>query len=226
MSESPETILANRLKSELQNCTGFQDDAASRNRKDAFDYYFQRPRGDEKIGRSNYVSGDMSAMTEAVAAQMMEAFSAKQIVDYDSLGPEDEEQAQLESAAVQYLVMGTNKGRLQIKSAIKEALMCRNGVAYIDAQDKRELKTRRLGNVEPDALAELLADDDIVSHDYDEDTKELSVTKRVTSRRLVVESKSMENFLYHAQWYENSLAEIPVCAIRHVDTRMRTTPRP
>jgi hypothetical protein len=211
--------LAQAIATQLFNCSGFDGDTLSQQRTQALDYYFQRPRGDEVEGRAQVVSGDVSAMVEATVAQMMEAFSSSRIVDFDPLDASDEDQAQLESEAVQYYVMGRENGFLQLTAAIKEALLLRNGVIKIEAVDKTERKTRRLGNVEPEALPGLIGGNDMVAHDYDEDTGELSVTSKETTRHFVMTSESLENFLYHAEWHQPTLEGIPICALRHIDTR-------
>jgi len=216
---SDESALIQSLKSQLMHCAGFEGGVLSRDRILAMDAYFQRPRGDEVEGRAQVVSGDVSAMVEATVAAMMEAFSSERICEFDPLDSDDEDQAQLESDAVQYYVMKRENGFLQMTMAIKEALLQRNGVIKIEAVDKTERKTRRLGNVEPDALAELISDDAVVDHNYDRETGELSVTIKQTVREFVMTSESMENFLYFEAWKMPTLTGIPLCALRHVDTR-------
>jgi hypothetical protein len=216
---SDEATLIQSLKSQLLHCAGWDGDQISQDRELALNYYFQRPRGDEVEGRAQVVSGDVSAMVEATVAQMMEAFSSDRICEFDPLDSDDEDQAQLESDAVQYYVMKRENGFLQMTMAIKEALLQRNGVIKIEAVDKTERKTRRLGNVEPAALAELISGDEVVAHDYDDDTGELSVTVKQTSRDFVMTSESLENFLYFEAWHMPTLTGIPICALRHMDTR-------
>ena len=109
--------LAGKLKTQLQQCEGFDGDEVSAARKQALDYYFQRPRGDEVIGRAAVVSGDVSAMVEATLAQMMEAFSSDRVCDFDPVDADDESQAQLESEAVQWFVMGRENGFLELLPA-------------------------------------------------------------------------------------------------------------
>jgi len=213
------STLAQKLRTQLQHCEGFDGDTVSKAREDALNYYFQRERGDEVVGRSAVVSGDVSAMVEATLAQMMEAFSSDRICDFDPLDAEDETQAQLESEAVQWFVMGRENGFLVLLSAIKEALLLRNGVIKIEAVDRTERRTRRLANVEPVALAELITPDEVVAHKYDEDTKELHVTVEVTRREFQMRSVSLENFLYYSDWCHPTLEGIPIVAERHVDTR-------
>ncbi len=211
--------LANKIKTQLQNCEGFDGDSVSQQREQALDYYFQRARGDEVVGRSAVVSGDVSAMVEATLAQMMEAFSSDRICDFDPFDAEDETQAQLESEAVQYFVMGRENGFLELLSAIKEALLLRNGIIKIEAIDKTVRRTRRLANVEPAALAELLAPDDVVKHKYDEDSQDLLITIEGTTREFSMQSVPLENFLYYAEWNQPTLDGIPIVAERHLDTR-------
>ena len=211
--------LAQSIQAQLVHLSGYDGDELSREREKALDYYFQRTRGDEVEGRAQVVSGDVSAMVEATVASMMEAFSSDRIVDFDPIDAADENQAQLESEAVQYYVMGRENGFLQLTMAIKEALLLRNGVIKIEAVDKTERKTRRLGNVDPEALTELISGDDVVSHHYHADTRELSVTIKQTTREFVMTSESLENFIYFEAWHMPTLTGIPICALRHIDTR-------
>lgn len=211
--------LAQKIKTELMHCEGFDGDSISKARTDALDYYFQRERGDEVVGRSAVVSGDVSAMVEATLAQMMEAFSSDRICDFDPMDAEDETQAQLESEAVQWFVMGRENGFLELLAAIKECLLLRNGVIKIEAIDKVERRTKRFGNVEPTALAELLTEDNVVGHEYDEETQELLLTVEATRRDFQMRSVPLENFLYHSEWHQPTLDGIPVVAERHIDTR-------
>ena len=217
MSDVP--TMAQKLKQQLQHCEGFDGDTVSEQREEALNYYFQRARGDEVAGRSAVVSGDVSAMVEATLAQMMDAFSSDRICDFDPLDAEDEDQAQLESEAVQWFVMGRENGFIELVSAIKEALLMRNGVIGIDAEDVTVRRVKRLVNVEPAALAELLAPDDVVAHKYDADTQELNLTIETTKREFRMQAVSLENFLYYSEWTRPTLEGIPICAVRHIDTR-------
>ena len=216
---SDEATLAQSLKQQLLHCAGFDGDQISKDRESALNAYFQRPRGDEVEGRAQVVSGDVSAMVEATVAQMMEAFSSERICEFDPLDSDDEDQAQLESDAVQYYVMKRENGFLQMTMAIKEALLLRNGVIKVEAVDRTERKTRRLGNVEPEALPELISDDSVVAHEYDQETGELSITVKQTRREFVMTSESLEDFLYFKAWKMPTLTGIPICALRHQDTR-------
>ena len=210
---------AQLLKSQLQQCHGFDGDEISQAREEALKYYFQRQRGDEVVGRSAVVSGDVSAMVEATVAQMVEAFSSDRICDFDPLDMDDEDQAQLESEAVQWFVMGKENGFLELVSAIKEALLMRNGVIKIDAEDRTTRRVKRLGNVEPEAYGELINQPGVVADKYDADTKELVLTLESSAREFKMQSTPLENFLYHSEWHKPTLTDIPLYAERHISTR-------
>lgn len=219
-----EQQLAQKLRQALQQCNGFEGDEGSQNRKEALDYYFMRAtenaeEADALVGRSNVISGDVSAMVEATLAQMMEALSSDRVCDFDPFDAEDEDQAQLESEAVQYFVMGRENGFLELTAAIKEILLCRNGQVRVDAEDRTERRVKRFRNVEPEAYAELLAQPDVVADNYNQDTGDLTLTFERETREFVMESLPGENFLYFSQWHKPTLEGIPICAVRHVETR-------
>lgn len=149
--------LLQKVKQQLRLCAGFDGDTIAHAREKALDYYFQRPRGDEVPGRSQVVSGDLSAAVEATLAQTLDAFSSERIAEFDPLGPEDEDQAQLESDAVQYFVMSKANGFLQLAQAIKDSLLLRNGVVKEWVDERQQTHTRTLRNVTPDAFVALTA---------------------------------------------------------------------
>jgi hypothetical protein len=210
---------AQQLKTQLQQCLGFDGDEISQAREDALKYYFQRQRGDEVTGRSAVVSGDVSAMVEATLAQMVDAFTSDRICDFDPIDADDEDQAQLESEAVQWFVMGRENGFLELVSAIKEALLMRNGVIRIEAEDRKTRRVKRFGNVLPEAYAELREQPGVVADKYDADTKELMLTFERSTRDFVMQSVPLENFLYHSEWHRPTLNGIPLYAERHVTPR-------
>ena len=93
------------IRLQLQACAGWGPDGVQAARTAALTYYLQRPRGDEVLGRSQIVSGDLSASVEANLAQMMQAYTTCNVAEFDPTGEEDEDQAQLETDTVVYFTM-------------------------------------------------------------------------------------------------------------------------
>jgi hypothetical protein len=220
MISNQETKLVQSLKSMLVNCIGYEGDELATSRKLAYDYYFQRPRGDEITGRSTIVTGDISGMVEADLAQMVEPLLNKRIAEFCSYDAADEEQANLESDCVQNMLFKQQNGFIELTCAIKDALQIRNAVVKIYVDTRTHKKKIRRGNVEPEIVTELLDTIGKVDvHSYDPATKKLSATLTKVTKKFRVESLAPENFLYPKDWHRQDLEGIPFCAERHVEPR-------
>src|SRR5690606_23265224 len=218
-NEMTENDLLQKVKQQLLLCHGYEGDEVSKAREMAISYYHQRPRGDEVAGRAQVVSGDVSAMVEATLAQMLDSFTTDRIAEFEPLGPDDEDQAQLESDAVQYFVMSRENGFLELAQAIKDALLLRNGVVKVYVEERRQSKSKTLANVSPPAFAELVNQPGVVSYKYDPDTGDLRLRIVTTSREFRMQAVPPENFLYYGEWHSPYLQDIPFCAERHLDRR-------
>lgn len=216
--------LLQRIKSQLNDCAGFDGDEIAEDRKTALDYYFMRPMGTEVPGRATAVSGDVSAMVEANLAAMMEAFGNDSVVEFDATGPEDEEQAQLEADVVTHYVMKENSGRYHIAQAIKDALLLRNGWIKVWVEENRTTKIEEYRGVTPESIGEIIdrpgVECDIQT--FDESDGYLKVRCTYVSKRFRSESVATENVFY-PKAYDGvdfrALQEIPFIAERHVEPR-------
>jgi hypothetical protein len=222
MNTNDEQKLTQDLKQMLVHCVGFEGDELANSRKQSYDYYFQRPRGDEVVGRSSIVTGDLSAMTEGNLALMTEPLLDKRIAEFCSYDAVDEEQANLESDCVQEMLFKRQNGFIELTSAIKDALQLRNAVIKIYVDKRTHKKVIRRENVAIEAVSELLANLNVGEtdvHSYDPKTGKLSATVTKTTRKFRVESLAPENFLYPKDWHRQDLEDIPFCAERHVESR-------
>jgi hypothetical protein len=212
--------LSMKLKQMLVHCIGFDGDELAQSRKDSFDYYFQRKRGDEVVGRSSLVTGDVSSMTEGNLALMTEPLLDKRIAEFCAYDEADEEQANLESDCVQTMLFKRQNGFIELTSAIKDALQLRNAVIKIYVDKRTHKKQIRRENVDPLIVTEVLdqiGQTDV--HSFDPETGQLSATLTKTTRKFRVEALAPENFLYPKDWHRQDLEDIPFCAERHVEAR-------
>lgn len=212
--------LAQAIKLSLVNCIGYEGDELANSRKQAYDYYFQRPRGDEIPGRSEVVSGDVSAMVEGNLAQMVEPLLCKRIAEFCAYSQEDEEQAQLESDCVTEMLFKRQNGFMEVTSAIKDALLLRNAIVKVYVDQRTHTQQVRRSNVEPFIVTDVLdkiGKTDV--HKYDPETGELSATVTKVTRKFRVEALAPENFLFPKNWHRQDLEDIPFCAERHVEPR-------
>ena len=209
------------VNAQLRVATGWDEDEITKVREQALDYYFMRPRGDEVTGRSNVVSGDVSAMTDAVLSQMLDAFETDNLVDFEPDSAEDEDQAQLESDTVNHFVMKENNGYMAFLEAIKDALLERNGIIKIWVDERTTTKTQEYTDVDPVAFQVLTTAPgmqmDVVNYDLSAET--LTLKETTINRKLKVEAIALEDFLYTENWKSLDLQDIPFCAERKVDSR-------
>src|SRR6185369_16360372 len=212
--------LAQKIRSQLVNCIGFEGDELANSRKMSYDYYFQRARGDEVAGRSEIVSGDLSSMVEGNLAMMVEPLVGKRIAEFCAYDAMDEEQAQLESDCVAEMVFKRQNGFMEITAAIKDALLLRNSIVKVFVDERTHVTQIAKDNVEPEIVTDVLDQIGKVDvHSYDPEEKKLRATVTKVTRKFKAEAIAPENFLFPKHWHRQDLEDIPFCAERHVEPR-------
>lgn len=133
-SENSDSIMDERqilqmISYELSNSTGGgENDSIGMNRQNAYDYYLGNPDGNETPGRSKVVSTDVADAIEWILPEIVKAFTQNNdVVKFDPIGPDDEQQADLESQYVYDILTKKNNGFLNIYEFVKDALMQKNG---------------------------------------------------------------------------------------------------
>lgn len=131
---------------QIEDSEGYDTDELNGLRKDALDYYYNRPNAAPSApGRSSLQSSDVADMIEAVTAQVMPAFEMDNLVEFEPTGEDDMDQARLETEAVNWVVMQQNMGYYEIQQAIRDALLLRNGVMKVYLDEKEQIDTQRYG---------------------------------------------------------------------------------
>jgi hypothetical protein len=205
----------------------------------ALRYYKGAPRGDEVEGLSKVQSLDVADMIEALLSFMVPSLTSQSLVQFASLGADDEEQAARESRVIQALFrQGTSNSYVAIQEAAKDAMLLRNGIlkVWIETRQEIERETYTLpGDKDtPDlaALGETLRQ----AADQPNMTAELSGIKRLkkeagawswectiktteTNKRLRLAAVDPCNFFVAADAAGMELDDIRFCAERQLPTR-------
>jgi len=202
----------------LRQMEGYEGSDLARARKMAWDYYLQRPRGDEVEGRSPVVTGDVSAMVESTLSQVAEALATDHLAEFEAFGEDDEAQAKLEGEAISQLIM-CGPGWYRLASAIKNALLLRMGVIHPSVINHETRTVVALENVDIVAKAVMEAEGEKFI-EYDPAAKVGKV--EVVERRQVLDVRNVnpENFVF-IQWPLDDFENIPACAERRVGTRQQ-----
>jgi len=131
--------LVNFVIRTVQESSG-QDDTIAEVRNDAFNYYMARPNGTELPGRSQVVDSSIQDSIEAVLAQIMPIFASSELASFQATSSGDEEQAHLESVAVNNIIFNFNDGYKVIYEAVKDALVSKNGILRVFIDEDLDIK--------------------------------------------------------------------------------------
>jgi len=161
--------LAGMVGQQITQSRDFAQDFLEENRRQAWKYYLGRRGRDEDFsattnregytreGGSEAVSEDVADMVEALMATLMPVFGNDVPVEFEPIGPNDEENAPAESDAVSNVLIEQNNGWTVIAEAIKDALLLRNGTIKVWIEDQVDVERRSFEDISDEQLTELLA---------------------------------------------------------------------
>lgn len=179
--------LVTLIYNKLQRASDYATTALSEVRAGAWNYYLNRPRGDEQVGCSSVQDTSVRDTVHALCATIGPTYDCDHLVDFPPEGPDDVDQADAEARALnQIFRSGDNLNELT--TAIKDALLFRNGVVKTWIEDKEEVEFRRFQ--EPEAMvAAGLAEQGIDAEYVETDDMGVSTFKiRSRSQNLLVRS--------------------------------------
>ena len=142
------------IYNELQRASDYASASLAENRKHAWDYFLNRPRGDEIEGRSTVQDTSVRDVVHALKAAIAPAYATDSIVSYEPFGPGDVDAAEAESSAVNNLFTETNAGFMELSAAIHDCLLFRNGILKVWVQDREEISQRAFNAPAADVLAQ------------------------------------------------------------------------
>ena len=131
-------------------------------RADAIARYYGQTYGDEQPGRSAVVSRDVADVVEGVVANVVKPFvGGDRIVQFDPVGPEDEEQAEQETDFVNHVALERNNGFVWMVGAIKDALLLRAGYVKVQWTKRQDVVAETYEGLSDEEMALLLQDKDV-----------------------------------------------------------------
>lgn len=212
-------VLARALRNQLAQCDTWQGGDLAKMHELALAYYNSAKRGDEVAGSSAVVSSDVADMLEAVTAGIMPAFSTQRVIEFEAYNPEDEQQAIQESDAVNYLIMSENRGYIMLQSAIRNALLLRNGFTKTWIKEEVDTSKKTFSGIEPDMVTFLAESSEpgftreLVSlSENDDGTVNCTFRDTKITRRLMVTSTDPLRMYLQPGYTGDDIQEIPFIA--------------
>jgi hypothetical protein len=118
------------LEQEESNCISSTSGALAEQRREAMQYYYGQPYGNEIEGRSQVVTTEVKDAVEGIMPSLMAIFtSSDEIVRFEPQNQEDEAAAQQATDYINYIFTRLNNGFLTLYCVFKDALLQKNGYA-------------------------------------------------------------------------------------------------
>lgn len=184
-------------------------DDLSRDRIRAVEYY-QGVMKDtpSDVGRSSMVKRTVRAQIKKVLPSMMRTiFGSDKIVEFEPVGPHDEEAAKQATDYVNFVVIPEADVRRAAESAIHDALLLRNGIIKWWWDDRKTVSTSDHSGLTEDAFAQLVADDGVEVLEHTETGRmtdmgpvplhDCRIRRTTTTGKPCVAAVPRERFLIH-----------------------------
>jgi hypothetical protein len=133
----------------------------SKDRATAIKYFNKEPFGNEKKGRSGYVSSEVSETISWCLPQILKVFYAEDSVQFDPIGPGSEQAAELATQYCQYVLYKKNNGHLILHDFFMDALLQKNGILKIYFDNAPEYTREEYQGLSDVELTQLLQDESV-----------------------------------------------------------------
>lgn len=143
----------------VQEAMDYVDEDVADEQAEATEYYRGEPFGNEREGRSQYVSRDVHDAIAAIMPELMRVFTgAEHVVEFRPSGPDDEAYAAQATDAIRHIFEKENDGFGVIYNALKDGLIRKVGVGMW-WHEKDEKVTESDYTVDEEGLISLLNED-------------------------------------------------------------------
>lgn len=185
------------LAQEERSALGYLSSELSDQRRRAMEYYLGEPFGDEREGRSQVVSRDVSDTVEGILPALLDIFTAgDDVVRFEPQNKEDEPAAQQATEYVNWVFLRDNPGFLVLYSMFKDALLQKTGIVkvYWEKTEEEQVQTYAPGEIPPDAVAVLRQEDPDAEYIEEEDGS-LTIRRVVKGGKVCCDPVPPEEFL-------------------------------
>ena len=176
------------LSSEIDDAIGYLDTETSAERAKAMDYYLRKPYGNEVEGRSQIITAEVAEAIDGALPDLIRVFTrADDIIQYEPVGPGDEEGAKQATDYANWVFYKQNPGFTILHHWFKDALLQKTGTVKAYWDEKLDVIEEVYKNLSEIELALLLADGtrQVVA----EQIEEVEIDGEVTQTRSVVVQK-------------------------------------
>lgn len=117
------------LENSINSADSYAESEIGEQRNKGHSYYYGKPLGNERPGRSQHVSMDVFDAVESVKAMLMETFTAdRNVCRFEAQTAEDFVPAKMATALTNYIFYRENNGSKVLHDVIHDALIAKTGI--------------------------------------------------------------------------------------------------
>lgn len=225
MKRMDDESLLSHLQALEEDSAAFVWGALGSEREKAQREYFRLPYGNEEDGWSSIVTSDVQDTVEWILPQLLDIFTATDsIVSFEPTKQEDVDGAEQATETCNYIFTKKNDGFLVLYTAIKDALLVKNGAVHWRKETRRQkVKTPLQGVTEMQLAQALEQGGEIINAEpvgqaQDPMTGEVltvynaTIEKEESSQHICVEAFPPEDLLIKRDWTKPLLQDCPYVA--------------
>ena len=196
-----ETELRSIAERAIKETVGYSSSEIVSERETALKYYYGEAFGDEVAGRSQVVSRDVLEAVEWVLPSLLRIFTSGDVVEFEPVGPEDEEAARQATDYIQHVFNKDNNGFLILHDWFKDALLSKVGVVKHWWEKKQTKITEAYEGLTEEEYLAIVGDDDVEVLEHTQYGDELGmfhdvrISRMVDDGRVRIEGVPPEEFL-------------------------------
>ena len=136
------------ISKELDAADSWMESDLEQEQADNLKYYYGEPFGNEKDGFSQVVTRDVLETVEGIMPELMKIFAGTdQVVEFDPVGPQDEEKVEIEARYINHVFMNRASGYKVLYDWFKDALIMKNGYIKVEWDDCEEVQFREFAGL-------------------------------------------------------------------------------
>jgi hypothetical protein len=188
----------------IEDAQTYIDSYIAPEREQAMSYYLANPFGNEEDGRSQVVLTEVRDTILAMLPSLLRIFTGgDKVLEFVPKGPEDVEVAQQATDMIDYIFMQENNGFRVLHDAMKDGLLLKTGVLTWYKLDDEKVEYYSYSNLTRDEASFILSDPTVEMESFEEVVDmmtgeiriSMSVRRKVTTPRFVIECIPPEQFL-------------------------------
>jgi hypothetical protein len=138
-----EEYIASVVTKELSSAESWMGSDLASEQESNLDYYYGAKFGNEEAGFSQVVTRDVMETVEGILPELMKIFaSGDMVVEFDPIGPADEEQVEIEGKYINHIFMNRSNGYKILYDWFKDALLMKNGIIKVDWDSSTQVQFR------------------------------------------------------------------------------------